>query len=168
MAFHRAQQLLLSINIRLVSGFGLISKSFSCFIWRNYSVLWQSSWLSQRTNYFQSGIASEFATISFFLSKSCRIWKAFLFCSSAQALFSLVSVVNFVGCRKLFSSGFAKVMQVKSLPTWRAGWRVATFRLRAFFRSKTWFRFISWSAWQHAANANRWAFKERCNDFLTG
>ena len=118
--------------------------------------IWQSSRLVQRMNYFQPVIASRFPTISFFLSKSCRIWKAFLFCSSAQALFSSAVAINFVGCRKLFSDSFAKAVKVKSLPTSRAGWRVATFRLRAFFRSKNIPRFGSWFAWQHAANANRW------------
>jgi hypothetical protein len=33
--------------------------------------------------------------------------------------------------------------------------RFATFRLGAFSRSKTLSRFVSWFAWQHAANASR-------------
>ena len=35
-------------------------------------------------------------------------------------------------------------------PTRRAGGRFATFRFAAFFRSKTFFRFASWSSWQTA------------------
>jgi len=45
-----------------------------------------------------------------------------LFFPPAHALLSLTFfMVNFLGCRKLLSNSYAKVMKVKSVPTSRAG-----------------------------------------------
>jgi len=137
-ALHRAQQLHFISKIfglfKAFDQFQNIPAALSGAIHRFFG---QSSWLAQCTNYSRPVIASKFLAISFFLSKSCKIWKAILLCSSAQALFSPAFAVNFVGCRKFFSSSFAKAVKVKSVPTMLAGGRFATHRLRAFFRSKT-------------------------------
>jgi len=77
---------------------------------------------------------------------------------------SVVFVLSQIGCRGasfVFSAGpLPKVNGAcghKGCPTPLALGRVATFRLRAFFRSKTWFRFVGRFAWQHAGEASRWA-----------
>jgi hypothetical protein len=46
---------------------------------------------------------------------------------------------------------------LQNLPNIVCSGRFATHSLRAFFRSKTWFRFVGWFSWQPAAKTSRWA-----------
>ena len=60
-------------NVWLISGFWLIWLLSVAFAGAITCFFWQSSWLVQRINYFQSAIARKLLAIRFFLSKSCRI-----------------------------------------------------------------------------------------------
>jgi len=96
------------------------------------------------------------AQSSFFSLKVVQFGKFFC-CFLRPELYSVwLSMVNFVGYRKLFSGGFAKAAKVKSGPTKRAVGRLATFRFAAFFRSNSFSRFVSHSRGNPPANANRW------------
>ena len=90
-----------------------------------------------------------------------NVESAFLLFPVAQALFGLAFLRLFFGAFEISFQAENHSCSSQLRRTKRAGWRVATFRFAAFFRSKTLFRFDSWSAWQHAANANRWALRRK-------
>lgn len=85
----------------------------------------------------------------FFLSKRCEMWKVH-FCGC-------ILQRGFCSIWRLSSKPFKGGCSAKFAPNKACSGQFATFRFAAFSRSKTFFRFVGWSAWQPAAKASRWA-----------
>ena len=99
-----------------------------------------------------------FVAIHFFLSKRCKMWKVH-FCGCLLPL-------GFCSAWRLSSKPFKVSCSAKIAPNNACSGRFATFRLRAFFRSKAFSRFVSWFSWQPAAKASRSALAHKSSLWL--